>query len=129
MSFHETLIPVAAIIIAFAAPFILRAMNKGEKNVITTNTVYNLNKNVEDLEKTVEKNLRDLTSKLDKLCAERDSDMRQINATFSEIAGNIKLHTNQIAELLINAAKLEERVRMTENDIIRNERRRTNGGT
>lgn len=104
-------------------------MNKGEKNVITTNTVYNLNKNVEDLEKTVEKNLRDLTSKLDKLCAERDSDMRQINATFSEIAGNIKLHTNQIAELLINAAKLEERVRMTENDIIRNERRRTNGGT
>jgi len=123
------LIPVAAIIIAFASPYILRAVNKGEKNIITTNTVYNLNKNVEGLERTVDRNFQDQRRTIEKQCAERDNDMRQINATFSEIAGNIKLHTNQISELIINVAKLEDRLRSAENEIIRNERRRVNGGT
>ena len=120
---------MAAIIIAFASPYILRAVNKGEKNIITTNTVYNLNKNVEGLERTVDRNFQDQRRTIEKQCAERDNDMRQINATFSEIAGNIKLHTNQISELIINVAKLEDRLRSAENEIIRNERRRVNGGT
>jgi hypothetical protein len=116
LTFHETLIPVAAIIIAFIVPFVLRGLNKGEKNVTTTTNVFNLKTDVSNLEKAV-----------DKMTDMHHADMQKINETFSTISGDMKLHTNFISQVQLDISRLEERLRSAEIQIIRNERR-INGG-
>lgn len=123
MALDETLIiGIAAVLVAVCMPFILRALKKGETAVITTNNYYNLSNSVTSLDKKVDKNSEDLRRGQEKLADEYRRDMTEVNKTFSLVGGDVKLHTNQLAELNIELGKLEERVRKTENDIIRNAR-------
>lgn len=125
---ETTIIAIVAILVSLSVPFILRALNKGEKNVVTTTNYYNLNKNVEDLEKKVDKNQEELVARLNSICNEHDRDQRETNKAFAEIGGNMKVHTNQIADMIIQLSRFDERLRLAEVNIIRNERRLNSNG-
>ena len=122
LTFHETLIPVIAIIVPIAVLFMIRGLNKGEKNTITTHNVYNLQSDFGKLEEKEKEHYDEIKQILRNISQETRQTCDKVNQTFSTIGGDIKLHTSAIAQLQIELGKLQDRLRQAEGDIIRNSR-------
>jgi hypothetical protein len=118
------LVGIAGVLIAVFVPFVMRGLNKGEKQVITTNNYYNLAHNVTSLETKVEKGLEEAKQERREMKETHQRDMDQVNKTFSQVGGDIRIHTGQIASFCIDITKIEDRLRRAEGEIIRNEKSR-----
>jgi hypothetical protein len=124
----EIIIAIIAIIAAFVTPFLLRSLSKSEKAASNTTNVYNIQTNVSNLEKKVDKGIEDAKKYSDKLCEEHRRDMEKINMAFAAIGADIKLHTSLLVSLQSDNDKFEDRLRKAEDNIIRSERRINGGG-
>ena len=124
MAYEEIflVVGIASTLIAVSIPFIMRGMNKGEKQIITTNNFYNLNSKVTDLFDKTEKGLLEAKDSRARIIEQHRQDMHKVYDTLSAITSDLRVHTNQIASFCIDVAKIEERLRDAENSIIRNEK-------
>lgn len=130
MAFEEIflIVGICGVLVAVFLPFVMRGLNKGEKQVITTNNYYNLAHNVTSLKKDLEEGFKEAKEERKCMKDTHQRDMDAINKTFSQIGGDIRIHTSQIANFCIDISKIEDRLRTAEGNIIRNERMiRSNG--
>jgi septal ring factor EnvC (AmiA/AmiB activator) len=114
LALEESIIPIAAILVAVAIPFIMYGLKRGEGQTVTTTNVYNLRSDVTNMEKRLGQSCEDTKRRFD-----------GIYETLNEMGGDIKLHTNQISTLQVEISKMEDRLRAAETNIVRLQR---NGG-
>lgn len=123
MSVEEQLIPIFSILIPVVIVFVLRALESGKGQTTINANVHNLSNDLEVLHKTVKEELTEARQIKDKIADDHRRDMKEINNLFLNMSGDMKLHTNAIANLEKNLYRIEERIRLAEINIIRNTRR------
>jgi uncharacterized membrane-anchored protein YhcB (DUF1043 family) len=124
---YEELFLVVGIISVLAAvfmPFLLRGLSKGEKQIITSANFTHLQNKVEQLSNKTETGFAEATKHRSEIVEQYRRDMRNIYDQLAATSSDIRLHTNQISQFCIQAARIEDRLRKAEMEIIRNERSR-----
>ena len=124
---YEELFLVVGIVSVLAAvfmPFLLRGLSKGERQIITSANFTHLQNKVEDISKKTESGFAEATKQRAEILEQYRRDMRTIYDQLAAMSSDIRLHTNQISQFCIEAARLEDRLRKAEIQIIRNERSR-----
>ena len=124
---YEELFLIVGIISVLAAvfmPFLLRGLSKGEKQIITSANFTHLQNKVEDLSNKTETGFAEATHQRAEILEQYRRDMRTIYDQLAAMSSDIRLHTNQISQFCIEAARLEDRLRRAEMEIVRNEKSR-----
>ena len=124
---YEEIFLVVGIISVLAAvflPFIMRGLSKGEKQIITSANFTHLQNKVEEMSKKVDSGFSEATHQRTEIIEQHRRDMRAIYDQLAAMGSDIRLHTNQISQFCIEAARLEDRLRKAELQIVRNERSR-----
>ena len=102
----------------------MRGLNKGEKQIVTANNFYNLDTRVQELSKKSDLAFDAETVQRKEIIEQHRRDMRSIYEQLAQMSSDLRLHTNQISTFCIDTAKIEDRLRKAEIEIIRNERSR-----
>lgn len=102
----------------------MRGLNKGERQIITGSNFTHLQNKVEEMSKKVDSGFSEATHQRTEIIEQHRKDMRAIYDQLAAMSSDIRLHTNQISQFCIEAARLEDRLRKAEMEIIRNERSR-----
>jgi septal ring factor EnvC (AmiA/AmiB activator) len=108
LAVEDFIFPALTLVIAIVLPLVFFGLKKGQAQTVTTTNVYNLKSDVTNLEKKQAESCADAKRRFDK-----------IYETLNEIGGDIKLHTNQLANMQVDLSKIEDRLREAEGDIIR----------
>jgi len=124
VSIEEQLIPIFSILIPVVIVFVLRALESGKGQTTVNTNVHNLTNDLEALHKVVKEELAEARQTKEKIADDHRRDMKDINNIFLNMSGDMKLHTNAIANLEKNLYRIEERIRLAEINIIRNTRKR-----
>lgn len=126
MAYEEIflIVGIVSVLAAVFLPFVMRGLNKGEKQIITSANFTHLQKKVDDIYDKAEKGFTEASRERGQIMDQARKDMRAIYDQLAATSSDIRLHTNQISQFYIDIGRMEDRLRKAEGQIIRNERSR-----